>query len=193
MKAHIRTIGIDDAAFQRSKSSKTFVFGVVVRDYSLIEGILRTEVEIDGLDATSKIAEMILHSRFQDQLKAIILGSSTIAAFNVIDLSLLNKKTKIPIINILNQLPDDKEVKKALSHLSDWELRYKILTNNPPIQNIEFENQIGNKYKTNIQQVGFSGLKEVKNILKITSFSSSIPECLRIADLIGQSFKTFTM
>ena len=193
MKVHIRTIGIDDAAFQRSKSSKTFVFGVVVRDYSLIEGILRTEVEIDGLDATSKIAEMIMQSKFQDQLKAIILGSSTIAAFNVIDLSLLNEKTKIPIINILNQLPNDTEVKKALSHLSDWELRYEILTNNPPIQSIEFENQIGNTYKTNIQQVGFSGLKEVKNILKITSFSSSTPECLRIADLIGQSFKTFTM
>ncbi len=193
MKAHIRTIGIDDSAFQRGKSSKTFVFGVVVRDYSLIEGVLRTEVEIDGLDATSKIANMILQSNFQDQLKAIILGSSTIAAFNVINLNLLCEKTEIPVINILNQLPNETEVKKALSHLSDWKLRYEILTNNPPIQRIEFENQIGNKYETNIQQIGFSELKEVRNILKITSFSSSIPECLRIADLIGQSFKTFTM
>lgn len=193
MKAHIRTIGIDDSAFQRGKSSKTFVFGVVVRDYSLIEGILRTEVEIDGLDATLKIADMIQQSKFQNQLKAIILGSSTIAAFNVINLNLLNEKTKIPIINILNQLPNDAEVKKALSHLPDWEFRYNILANNPPIQRIEFENQIGNKYKVNIQQIGFDELKELKNILKITSFSSSIPECLRIADLIGQSFKTFTM
>ena len=193
MKTHIRTIGIDDAAFQRDKSSKTFVFGVVVRDYSLIEGVLRTEIEIDGLDATLKIADMIVQSKFQNQLKAIILGSSTIAAFNVININLLNEKTEIPIINVLNQLPNDIEVKKALSHLPDWELRYEILTNNPPIQRVEFENQIGNKYEANIQQVGFSRLREVKNILEITSFSSSIPECLRIADLIGQSFKTFIM
>ena len=56
VKSNIRTIGIDDAAFQREKSSKTFVFGVVIRGHSFAEGILRTDVEIDGMNATDKIS-----------------------------------------------------------------------------------------------------------------------------------------
>ena len=58
MKENNRTIGIDDAAFNREKSTKTFVFGVVVRGYSLVEGVLRTEVQIDGISATKKIRKV---------------------------------------------------------------------------------------------------------------------------------------
>ena len=189
MKKDIRTIGIDDAAFQREKSKKTFVFGVVVRGYNLVEGILRTEIEVDGMDATEKISKMIRESKFNEQLRTIMLGSSTIAAFNIINLNELYKNTSIPILTVLPNLPNEREVKAALSHLDDWKKRYEILNNNPPLKKIEFKNQIGRTCKMYIQHIGFSNDKDIREVLQFTTFSSSIPEGLRLADMIGQSFK----
>ena len=193
VKKNIRTIGIDDAAFQRGKSSKTFVFGVVVRGHTLVEGILRTDVEIDGINASERISEMITGSKFHDQLKAIFLGSSTIAAFNVIDFNLLYEQTSLPTISILSVLPDNKEVKNALSHLPDWEKRLAILSSNPPIKKISFVNQSGRNFNMYVQYIGFDEIKDVERILQISTYSSSIPECLRLADLIGRSFQSFIM
>jgi endonuclease V-like protein UPF0215 family len=189
VKKDIRTIGIDDAAFQREKSKKTFVFGVIVRGYNLIEGILRTEIEVDGMDATEKISQMINTSKFIDQLKAIILGSSTIAAFNIIDMRKLYDNTSIPVLTILPQLPNENDVKRALSHLEDWKERYDVLSKNPPLQKINFKNQINRNCKMYIQHIGFIEDRDIKEILQFTTSSSSIPESLRLADMIGQSFK----
>ena len=189
MKDNVRFIGIDDAAFNREKSQKTFVFGVVTRGHNLIEGILRTDIMIDGLDATTKIRKMINESKFIGQLKAIILGSSTIGAFNLINFKELYTETNIPIISVLSSLPDETKVKAALKHLSDGDERFKILSSNPPVQEIEYVNQAGRNCKMHVQQMGLNNLEDVREILKISSFASFLPECLRIADLIGQSFK----
>lgn len=193
MKKNIRTIGIDDAAFNRRKSNKTFVFGVVVRGCSLVEGVLRTEVQIDGVEATDKIVDMILDSKHHVQLKAIFLRSATIAAFNIIDMNMLRTKTSLPVIAILSELPNESEVKKALSNLPDWEYRLNILNHNPPIDKIEFKNQKGRDCKVFFQQVGMSEKSKIKELLRITSYSSCLPENLRLADKIGQSFKDFQL
>lgn len=191
MKGYIRTIGVDDAAFQRKTSKNAFVFGVIVRGYNLVEGILRTLVEVDGWDATEKISEMIASSKYVTQLRAIILGSSTIAAFNIIDLRKLFDITDIPVITILPARPHEEDVKTALSNLEDWNERYSILSSNPPIEEIVFKNQVGKQYKKFFQQVGFTNTEQVREIIEISTYSSSIPECLRLADMIGQSFKNY--
>ena len=191
MKKNIRTIGIDDAAFDRNKSSKVFVFGVVVRGNDLVEGILRTQVTVDGLDATENIISLLNKSKFKEQVKAIILGSATIAAFNIIDMNEIYQETNIPIISILHELPDNIEVKKALSHLPDWEKRHEILISNPTLERIEFTNQSGRQCKIYVQYLGFEDINEVKNLIKNTTFTSCIPESLRLADMIGQNFKDF--
>ena len=191
MKDCIRTIGVDDAAFQRKTSKNAFVFGVIVRGYNLVEGIIRTEVAVDGFDATEKISEMIVSSRYVTQLRAIILGSSTIAAFNIIDLRRLFDITKIPVITILSTRPNEEGVIKALSNLENWDERYNVLSSNPPIEEIVFKNQIGKQYKKFFQQVGFTNTEQVREVIEISTHSSSIPECLRLADMIGQSFKNY--
>ncbi|OLS33218.1 MAG: hypothetical protein HeimAB125_00950 [Candidatus Heimdallarchaeota archaeon AB_125] len=193
MKKNIRTIGIDDAAFSREKSTETFVFGVVVRGNNLVEGVLRTKILVDGLDATEKIIEMINRSKFQNQIKAIVLGSATIAAFNIINMVEIFQKTAIPIISILHKLPDNAEVKKALVHLPDWEKRFEILMSNPALEKIEFINVSGRACKIYVQYLGFKDTNEIKNLLKNTCYTSCIPESLRFADMIGQSFKDYMM
>ena len=191
MKKNIRTLGVDDAAFNREKSSNTFVFGVVVRGNNLVEGILRTKITIDGLDATKNIINMINESKFTVQIRAIILASATIGAFNIIDMNEIFVKTNIPILIILNKPPDNDEVKKALNHLPDCEKRFAILMSNPKIELIKFTNQNGRECKVHVQYIGFNDIKEVKLLIQSTSYTSCIPESLRLADLLGQSFKDF--
>jgi endonuclease V-like protein UPF0215 family len=193
VKENIRTVGIDDAAFNRNKSTRTFVFGVVVRGYSLVEGILRTEVQIDGIDATEKISRMIIESKHHEQLRAIFLRSSTIAAFNVINMNLLFERTLVPVITVLSDLPNENNVKKAISNLPQWEKRLNVLNNNPPMISVSFRNKDKRECDSFIQQVGLRNNKEIRELLQLSCFTSCIPESLRLADKIGQSFKNFVL
>jgi len=191
VKTKIRTIGIDDAAFDRNRSKKTFIFGVITRGYDIVEGILRSEIEVDGLDATEKIIKMIQKSKFVTQLKTIFLASSTIAAFNVIDMNALYEQLDIPVITILSKKPDEEKIRRAIMHLEDGEKRYNTLFSNPPMKSIKFKNQIGREFKAVVQYVGIDEINEVREIIEKASFTSFLPESLRIADLIGQTFKDY--
>ncbi|MHA1205058.1 MAG: endonuclease dU [Candidatus Heimdallarchaeaceae archaeon] len=191
MKTKIRTIGIDDAAFDRNRSKKTFIFGVITRGYDIVEGILRSEIEVDGLDATEKIIKMIQKSKFVTQLKTIFLASSTIAAFNVIDMNALYEQLDIPVITILSKKPDEEKIRRAIMHLEDGEKRYNTLFSNPPMKSIKFKNQIGREFKAVVQYVGIDEINEVREIIEKATFTSFLPESLRIADLIGQTFKDY--
>ena len=156
----------------------------------MVEGVLRTEIQIDGLEATEKIVSMIVNSKYHKQLKAIFLRSSTIAAFNIIDMNLLYEKTSIPVITILTERPDEDNVENAISNLEDWKDRLNILNKNPPIKEISFYNKERRECVVLVQQVGLN-MSEIKKLLKISCYSSCIPESLRLADKIGQSFKGF--
>src|SRR5207245_1944886 len=63
MKAKSRFLGIDDAPFRFSDETVPVV-GVVVQAPSYIEGVLTTLAEVDGHDATERIASMVRRSRY---------------------------------------------------------------------------------------------------------------------------------
>lgn len=188
MKSDIRTIGIDDVAFCRETDKTTYIFGVVVRGSHIVEGIVQTRVTIDGLDATERISEMIKTSKYYGQLKAIFFASSTIAAFNIVEVPLLYELTQIPIIILLHKLPDEKKTERALAHFIDGKKRMSILKANPPYCSITFKNKQKRMCKGFVQYFGIDK-KSVSTLLSITSYMSCVPECLRIADLIGRSFR----
>ena len=60
----------------------------------------------------------------------------------------------------------------------------KRMIHNQEVQINELQNQLNHP-------IGFDDVNVVRNILKITTYSSAIPECLRLADMIGGSFKNF--
>jgi len=55
IKKEVRILGIDDAPFDLHKSKKTILIGVIFRGGSFLDGVLRTEIDIDGTNATKKI------------------------------------------------------------------------------------------------------------------------------------------
>ena len=110
-KDQIRAIGIDDAPFQFSQE-KVLVVGSAVRAPNYLEGVLSTEVEIDGEDATEKIAAMISDSKFCDQAVVIFVDGAAVGGFNIIDFEELSRRTGTPCISISREKPDFDNIKR---------------------------------------------------------------------------------
>src|SRR5947208_15048462 len=82
MKAKSRFLGIDDAPFHFSDESVP-VGGVVIQAPSYIEGVLTTIAEVDGHDATDRIASMVAGSRYRAGPAMILIDGSAVDGVNV--------------------------------------------------------------------------------------------------------------
>jgi endonuclease V-like protein UPF0215 family len=122
MKNQIRILGIDDDA-------KAAVVGVVMRLPNYVEGVMVTEVEVDGeLDATDRLIDMVSTSRYLDQLKLVIIDGIALGGFNVVNIERLHDRLGIPVATITRDKPNFTEIEKALkTHFDDWELRLTMM------------------------------------------------------------------
>jgi endonuclease V-like protein UPF0215 family len=176
-KKNIRTIGIDDAYSENSKDA--YLVGTIVRGNSLIEQILIRKIEIDGLDATEKLIEIINDSP-KEQLKAIFLSGITFAGFNLVDIEEVYNEFKIPIIVIITKYPNFKKIEEALKkNFDDYEKRMEIIKKAGSIYKIE---------KIYCQIKGIE-IEDAKKLIEITR-RNKVPESLRISHLIASAIAT---
>lgn len=181
IKPEIRILGVDDGIFVPHTKGLVDVVGVVYRGGYWLDGVMRTEVEIDGMDATEKITAMITNSRHYDQLRVVTLNGITLAGFNVLDIKELFKKLRLPVIAVTREKPNLEEIKGALMNLPDHERRWEAIENAGSI--IEVCTRKGQKPV----YMQIAGLPEAdaKKILRKTSTRSNVPEALRVAHIIA--------
>ncbi len=179
IKSEIRVLGFDDSAFQKNSESLVPVIGVVFRGGKFLDGVLKTEVKVDGLDATEKIVKLINSSRHKQQLKVIMFDGITLAGFNLVDIKEVNEKTSLPVIVINRKMPNLEKVKNALKNFEDFEKRWEIVLKAGKIKECRIKNK-----KIYYQAVGLED-EEAKEIINLTSTRSLIPEPLRVAHLIA--------
>jgi endonuclease V-like protein UPF0215 family len=186
-KEEIRILGFDDGPFDKNSKSVPVV-GVIFRGGKFMDGMLKTEVEVDGLDSTEKLINLINSSRHKEQLKVIMLDGITFGGFNLVDIKELNKRTELPVIVINRKIPNLKDVKNALKNFEDFEKRWRIVKNAGKIKAIKIKER-----KIFYQCKGLED-EEACEIIELSSTHSFIPEPLRIAHLIagaivrGESF-----
>lgn len=183
-------LAVDDGGFRSGapgkRGGKTLFLGVIVSD-SKIEKLLLSTIEIDGLDATEKLIDLVKTGR--EVVDFILLPSISCGGFNLIAPEKVYAALKIPLIVVNRKEPNDARVEQALrTHFPDWENRLAIVRS------------VGHPKKlilSNGQAVFFHvfGLKESMArvlIRKIVIFGR-IPEPLRIAHIIahGLSEKNF--
>ena len=104
MKKEIRILGIDDMPFSFN-DEKTGIVGVVMRGGTYLEGVLKSEVEIDGRDASDAIINMVKNSRHAGQLKIIMVDGVALGGFNVIDGEKIYNETNLPVITVTREFP----------------------------------------------------------------------------------------
>ena len=181
VKPEIRVLGVDDGFFIPHTKGTVDVIGVVYRGGYWLDGVMRTEVTIDGMDATEKIASMIKESPHYDQLRVVVLNGITFAGFNVVDINELHKRVNLPVIAVTREKPNFAEIKKALENLPERERRWKAIENAGNIIKVKTRNTEEAVY----MQIAGVSQKDAEKILRVASTRSNIPEALRVAHIIA--------
>lgn len=179
LKNEIRIVGFDDAAFLSKTKALVPVIGLIYRGGKFPDGALRTDVEIDGTDATEKIIKIVNSSRHKQQLRVIMFDGITLAGFNVLDIKKIQEKTGLPVIVINRKLPNLENVKKALKRFDDFEQRWKCIQNAGELKACKVRGG-----KVFYQAIGLSD-EEAEEIINLSSTRSYIPEPLRVAHIIA--------
>jgi hypothetical protein len=178
MKKQIRILGVDDAPFTFTDRFAT-VIGVIMRGGDYVECVLRSEVAIDGDEATTILTDMILHTKHRKQLKAVMLDGVALGGFNVVDIDTLSINTELPVLTITRDQPDFKRIKRALQkNFHDWQHRWNILSKGE-LHTI--------KTKHNPIYVKCSGvsIKDAEEIINLSTIRGVIPEPIRVAHIIA--------
>ncbi|NHJ84343.1 MAG: DUF99 family protein [Asgard group archaeon] len=183
LKKGIKIVGIACASFDRIKDKEVLVYGVVYRGAELVEGFMKCKVIVDGNDATEKIAEMIINSSHKEQLKIIITRGITIAGFNYIDLEKLYNLISLPVISVVDRIPDLVSIEEALTNLPDGFIRLGILKKYLPLKECHTSKGEDPVY---VQFAGIEPEKVIKLLQEIT-IVGRIPEPIRVARLIATS------
>lgn len=186
VKPEIRVLGVDDGVFTPRMKGLVQVVGVVFRGGYWLDGVMHTNVEVDGFDATDKITSMVVNSPHYKQLRVVMLNGITFAGFNVVDIKRLNMQTKLPVITVTREKPDFAEIRKALKNLPKSEERWKAILNAGEI----FEVATRNRRETVYMQISGVSEEDAKQILKLTSTRSNIPEALRVAHIVASGISS---
>lgn len=181
IKPEIRVLGVDDGFFVPHSKGFAPIIGVVFRGGYWLDGVMSTKVEVDGFDATDKIASMIVDSPHHKQLRVIMLDGVTFAGFNVVDIKKLSAATKLPVIAVTRDRPDFNDIHKALGNLPASRRRWKAVEAAGPI----FEVKTRSKSEKAYMEICGILEDDARKIVQLTSTRSSIPEALRVAHLIA--------
>ena len=175
----IRVMGFDDAPFSHERGATVNVSGIVCSN-TRFEGMIWTEVEKDGANATEQIVKSLKESKFFPQLHVLLFDGIAFGGFNILDLSFIALESKLPCIAVMRKQPDLQAIDEALKNFDDYERRKKLVEKAGDI----------------FEQSGFvfqcHGLDSdiAAKVLNQTTDTGKVPEPLRLAHLIGSAIKT---
>lgn len=175
LKPGVRSIGIDDGPFDRSKRGDVLVVGAVYRGGELFDGLLTTKVRKDGWNSTERVSEMLRRSKFLAQLHYIILDGIAFGGFNIVDIQRLHEETGLKVLVAVRRKPDLAAVRSALERTTMPKRRWEMLKRAGEIR------QLGKLY---CQTAGME-FDEARDLLNLTCTRSHVPEPLRAAHLIA--------
>lgn len=179
IKDEIRILGIDDGPFDLHEGGKVLLVGVIYRGGKFLDGILRTEVTIDGTDSTEKVAEMVCKSKYKD-IRVIMIDGLGFAGFNLVDLEELFNRTNLPVIAVVRDMPDFAAIDRALGNTAHKEYCLSCIKKAGRPRMIETRD----KRHIYIQYKGMT-FSDAEKIVRLSSTRSLIPEPIRVAHLIA--------
>lgn len=176
MKKETRFIGFNEGSFNKDNDKTTLLVGTIYLGGEELIGVVSSQIEIDGDDATDAIIKMVNDSHFKCQLKCILLGSITMGGLNVIDIQRVYEETGIPVMSVIKRKPRINKFKEVLVNLKmDHKIAY-----------IERAGDTYEDYGIFFQTKGLTK-EECTEILNITMTRADYPEPLRISRMIANA------
>ena len=188
IKPEIRVLGVDDGKFIPHLKAQVPVVGIVFRGGYWLDGVMSTQITVDGFDATAKISSMIRNSPHYKQLRVVMLNGITFGGFNVVDIKALNAETNLPVIAITTRKPDLTRVHLALKKLPNSEERWSAVVNAGEIFPVLTR---GGKQRIYVEVMGIT-VESAVEVLRLTATRSKVPEALRVAHLVASGISLYT-
>ncbi len=182
IKDEIRILGVDDAPFDFNKDKTVPIVGTVFRGGRWLDGVIKTEVEVDGIDSTDKLIERVNTCKFKD-LRVIMLDGLGFGGFNLVDIRRLFRETGLPVIVVVRNMPDFEKIGKAIRKLKHEEFCRECIRKAGEPRKVETRA----KRFIHIQYYGIS-FEDAEKIVRLSATRSLIPEPIRAAHLIASGF-----
>ena len=177
----LRLVGVEDGSFRpfNRRTLGTCLLCAVEMFGPKIEKVKVSPITVDGLDATSKLSEMLRDMDFE----AILLGGITFAGFNIINVQQILKEYSRPIIIFIRDRPDNRAVREALEkHFDDWRERWDIIKSLGPVHSTRTRPDEPPIY---FEVLGASS-QWAEEVLRLSAVLCRIPEPVRVARLIAR-------
>ena len=178
-KKGLRGLVIAESFKPRDKRSR--LAGIVMRRDFVIDGFIFGHCTIGGDDATNSILKM--YSKLgRDDINFVLISGLIIAMYNVIDVVTIHKQTGLPIIGVTYE--DSQGIESAIKH--HFPDSYE--------QKIEKYHKLGRRSKVRLH-TGYDiylrtegcTTKEAQKLLDHFTLQGTVPEPLRVAQLLAKS------
>ncbi|MDX1441759.1 MAG: DUF99 family protein [Nitrosopumilaceae archaeon] len=173
--------GLAIAESFRQNSEKSILSGIVMRRDFQIDGFVFGNTTINGNDATDVILKMYNDLNRPD-ISYILISGLIISMYNVIDIKRIHELLQLPIIGVTYN--ESLGIEEAIKH--HFPKNY--------ISKIQEYQKLGNREKISLQTsseiyVRREGctLHDAKYLLDEITLQGSIPEPLRVAQLLSKS------
>ena len=178
----LRLVGVEDGSFRpfNRRTLGTCLLCAVEMFGPKIEKVKVSPITVDGLDATSRLSEMLQDMNFD----AILLDGITFAGFNIINVQQILKEYSRPIIIFIRDRPDNRAVREALEkHFDDWRERWDIIKSLGPVHSTRTRPDEPPIY---FEVLGASS-QWAEEVLRLSAMLCRIPEPVRVARLIARA------
>jgi hypothetical protein len=175
----IRVIGFDDAPFENQPGIFVNVAGVICAG-TRFEGMVWGKVQKDGDDATAVLSQLLLQSKFYEQVHLVLIDGLAVGGFNLIDLPKLVQLLERPCICVMRKPPNMIAIAKALENLPNTAKRIELIKKAGPIYT----------HEPFYFQVQGTKPDSVGKVLHRLTLTGHVPEALRLAHLIGSAVMT---
>ncbi|MBS3786783.1 DUF99 family protein [Candidatus Bipolaricaulota bacterium] len=181
IKEQSKIIGWNEGPFDFRQEASVPLVGVITRGGEMIDGVLKTEVDVDGLNGTNLLSTAINESKHSEELNLVVLAGVTLAGFNVVDISKVSENTNLPVLSVTREKVDMESFKSALKNLTNFRQRWKAVKNAGEISEYKLEG-----HQIYYQTANLSA-HEAERALEVTTTHSALPEPIRLAGIIATS------
>ena len=178
-KKGLRGLAIAESFRQNSK--KSILSGVVMRRDFVIDGFVFGSATLDGDDATNAILQMYEDLKRPD-ISYVLISGLIISLYNIIDIKKIHDLLKIPIIGVTYH--DSEGIEDSIKHHFPDSYESKIEN----YQNLGDRKKITlhTSSEVFVRKEGCT-LHDVTYLLNELTLQGSIPEPLRVAQLLAKS------
>ncbi|MCF7890237.1 DUF99 family protein [Candidatus Bipolaricaulota bacterium] len=181
IKEQSKVIGWNEGPFDFDQEEPTPLIGVITRGGGTVDGVLKREVAVDGLNGTRLLSTAINESKHSEELSLVVLAGVTLAGFNVVDISKISENTKLPVLSVTREKVDMESFKSALKNLPNFQQRWRAARNAGEIGELDLDD-----HRVYYQTANLSN-SDAERALKVMATHSVLPEPIRLAGMIATS------